>query len=365
MIGIGPYIPHADTPLGSGALQPEIAPDEQVPNRAEMVYKAIALTRICPTANFPSTTALATINKVDGRKQGLSSGANVVMPNLTPEKYRRLYQIYPDKACIEESAERCHDCLGGQIHSLGRFAGRAAGFSQRARADAERAEADLGFFRVSRGDGHHRQISSGMPVACFQPSVSLADALQDAARALGEEIAIVFIGPCIAKTREGEAHPELLDVVLTFEDLDRWLTEENIHIEETVETQDDRFAPEEAQEGGVIPFSNLFSRVLESSEDIVGHDIRYRRSILNTSIFTIEPHSVVGGIFQDITEPSFQKEQIIGRAQEVIQKNLKTVQQVAYLLGENAADSEIILNSVVRSFSPEDMDDSDAGVESE
>ena len=113
--------------------------------------------------------------------------------------------------------------------------------------------------------------------------------------------------------------------------------------------------------GAVMPFSNLFRRVLDSGEDIVGHDIRYQRSILNTSIFTIEPHSVMCGIFQDITEPIFQKEQIIGRAREVIQKNLKTVQQIAYLLGENAADSEIILNSIVRSFSPEEVDDNDAG----
>jgi iron only hydrogenase large subunit-like protein len=111
----------------------------------------------------------------------------------------------------------------------------------------------------------------------------------------------------------------------------------------------------------VIPFSSLFSRVLDSGEDIVGHDIRYQRSILNTSIFTIEPHSVLCGIFQDITKPIFQKEQIIGRAREVIQKNLKTVQQIAFLLGENAADSEIILNSIVRSFSPEELEGGDAG----
>ncbi|MGO8757949.1 MAG: [Fe-Fe] hydrogenase large subunit C-terminal domain-containing protein [Terracidiphilus sp.] len=110
----------------------------------------------------------------------------------------------------------------------------------------------------------------------------------------------------------------------------------------------------------VIPFSNLFTRVLESGEDIVSHDIRYQRSILNASIFTIEPHSVLCGTFQDITEPIVQKEQIIARAREVIQKNLKTVQQIAYLLGENAADSEIILDSIVQSFSPEDLDDSGA-----
>jgi PAS domain-containing protein len=111
----------------------------------------------------------------------------------------------------------------------------------------------------------------------------------------------------------------------------------------------------------VMPFSYLFHRVLDSGEDIVGHDIRYERSILTTSIFSIEPHSVMCGIFRDISEPIFQKEQIIDRAREVIQKNLKTVQQIAYLLGENAADSEIILNSIVRSFTPKEMDDSGAG----
>jgi iron only hydrogenase large subunit-like protein len=113
--------------------------------------------------------------------------------------------------------------------------------------------------------------------------------------------------------------------------------------------------------GGVMPFANLFRRVLDSGEDIVGHDIRYQDSILNTSVFTIEPHAVIGGIFQDITQPSFQKEQIIGRAQEVIRKNMKTVQQIAYLLGENAADSEVILNSIVHSFSPEEAEDSASG----
>lgn len=128
MIGIGPYIAHVDTPLGSGALCPAILPSEQVPADEEMVYKMIALTRIaCPTANIPSTTALATINRVEGRKRGLKVGANVVMPNLSPAKYRRLYEIYPEKACIEESAVDCNQCLRGQIHSLGRFAAEGQG----------------------------------------------------------------------------------------------------------------------------------------------------------------------------------------------------------------------------------------------
>jgi biotin synthase len=128
MIGIGPYIPHAQTPLGSGALRPAIDPCEQVPATEEMVYKMVALARItCPSANIPSTTALATINKTHGRRRGLSVGANVVMPNLTPMNYRSLYQIYPAKACIDESAADCNQCLRGQIQSLGRSAGRGRG----------------------------------------------------------------------------------------------------------------------------------------------------------------------------------------------------------------------------------------------
>jgi iron only hydrogenase large subunit-like protein len=111
----------------------------------------------------------------------------------------------------------------------------------------------------------------------------------------------------------------------------------------------------------VMPFAHLFNRVLDSGEDIVGHDIRYQRSILTSSVFAIEPHTVMCGIFRDISEPIFQKEQIIDRAREVIQKNLTTVQQIAYLLGENAAESEIILNSIVRSFTPKEIGESPAG----
>jgi biotin synthase len=93
-----------------------------------MVYKMIALTRIMsPNANIPSTTALATINKPRGRVQGLQVGANVVMPNLTPAQYRTLCQIYPAKACIQESATDCDQCLRGQIRSLNRFPGRGPG----------------------------------------------------------------------------------------------------------------------------------------------------------------------------------------------------------------------------------------------
>jgi biotin synthase len=125
MIGIGPYIPHPLTPLGS--LKASNDPN-QAPNTEEMVYKMIALTRIhCPESNIPSTTALATLNKAKGRELGLQRGANIVMPNLTPVDYRQYYEIYPSKACIFETAEECHGCLNGRIRSIGRTAGKGHG----------------------------------------------------------------------------------------------------------------------------------------------------------------------------------------------------------------------------------------------
>ena len=126
MIGIGPFIPHPATPLGNTAAT--AAAGSQVPNTELMVYKAVALTRlVCPEANIPATTALATINKRNGRELGLQRGANVFMPNLTPLKYRRLYEIYPAKACLEETGPACNHCLSTRIQSLGRTSGRGPG----------------------------------------------------------------------------------------------------------------------------------------------------------------------------------------------------------------------------------------------
>jgi hypothetical protein len=123
----------------------------------------------------------------------------------------------------------------------------------------------------------------------------------------------------------------------------------------------DRSQPTEPLEGLVleklVPFHNLFSNALKTGEDFVDKDLRYRDTILHISIFNIEKNLVVGGIIQDITKPAVQKEQVIRKAQEVIQKNLSTVQKIAYLLGENAADSETTLNSIIDLFSPQKIDE--------
>ncbi len=136
MIGVGPYIPHPETPLGN-----ETATGPQQPPASElMTYKMVALARLaCPRANIPSTTALATLNLQQGRELGLQRGANIVMPNLTPVQYRSLYEIYPAKACIRETAAQCHGCLRGRIESIGRTTGTGRGDSPRRRQDAPTA----------------------------------------------------------------------------------------------------------------------------------------------------------------------------------------------------------------------------------
>ena len=129
MIGVGPFLPSPRTPLGGPAAERFTAPaDQQVPNDELTTLKVVALTRlVCPDANLPSTTALATIDPAKGRELGLTRGANIVMPNVTPPHYRVLYEIYPGKACIHETAQACQGCLEKRIHSIGRYVGTGPG----------------------------------------------------------------------------------------------------------------------------------------------------------------------------------------------------------------------------------------------
>ncbi len=100
----------------------------------------------------------------------------------------------------------------------------------------------------------------------------------------------------------------------------------------------------------VIPMEQHFKKVLESGEDMLSQDITCRGAILHCSFFSIEKHHVVGGILQDITQPAVKKDEIIDKARRVIQENLTTVQKIAYLLGENASETELTLNSIIDSF---------------
>ncbi|NLO11229.1 MAG: 4Fe-4S binding protein [Candidatus Cloacimonetes bacterium] len=104
----------------------------------------------------------------------------------------------------------------------------------------------------------------------------------------------------------------------------------------------------------IIDFHDLFSKALEEGTEVQIQDIRQRGKIIRLTLFSIQKHHILGGILQDITEPVIQQEQIIEKANEVMRKNLSTVQQIAFLLGENAADSEVLLSSIVKSFGKKD-----------
>lgn len=123
MVGIGPFIPHSQTPLRNEASGP-----------AFLTLKTLALTRIvCRDVHLPATTALGSLRE-DARPRALIAGANVLMPNFTPTAYRALYEIYPGKRCVDEPVGACSTCMETLAGSLGRFIDRSAGDSFKMRS---------------------------------------------------------------------------------------------------------------------------------------------------------------------------------------------------------------------------------------
>ncbi|MFA7676701.1 MAG: [FeFe] hydrogenase H-cluster radical SAM maturase HydE, partial [Candidatus Omnitrophota bacterium] len=112
MIGMGPYIVHKETPLaGLCKINPE--------KSFNLGLKMIALARLqLEDINIAATTALQTLNQT-GREKGLRAGANIIMPNITPSKYRDNYQLYEGKPCVSEDALACDGCLRNRILSIG------------------------------------------------------------------------------------------------------------------------------------------------------------------------------------------------------------------------------------------------------
>ena len=108
MIGIGPFLKHDDTPFR----------DFQN-GTAELTLRLVSILRLMfPYALIPATTALGTVVP-DGRELGLKAGANVVMPNLSPVRYRKLYELYENKICTGEEAAQCRGCLEMRVSSVG------------------------------------------------------------------------------------------------------------------------------------------------------------------------------------------------------------------------------------------------------
>lgn len=108
MTGIGPFIPHKETPLG-----------ETNGGTVEKTLIMLALTRLLlPKVLLPSTTALGTLDP-KGREKALKVGANVVMPNLSPTNVREKYELYQDKICTGDEAAHCRGCIERRINSAG------------------------------------------------------------------------------------------------------------------------------------------------------------------------------------------------------------------------------------------------------
>ena len=117
MIGVGPFIPHPQTPLNNSKQ-----------GSFELALKVMAIIRIMlPDINIPATTAMETLNP-NGRIIALKSGANVVMPNVTTKEYRKKYEIYPNKICINENPDKCRFCIENKIKSIGRTISNDYGF---------------------------------------------------------------------------------------------------------------------------------------------------------------------------------------------------------------------------------------------
>ena len=115
MIGMGPFIPHPDTPFGQEAFDPE--------RRLLAGLKMIAVTRLyLHDVNIASATALQALAD-DGRERGIMAGANVIMPNITDVKYRRGYQLYQNKPCLDENASLCARCLERRLAAIGESIG--------------------------------------------------------------------------------------------------------------------------------------------------------------------------------------------------------------------------------------------------
>jgi biotin synthase len=113
MIGMGPYIPHPDTPLAA------TAPAIPKANRLALGLKMIAVTRLyLHDVNIAAATALQALAD-DGREQGVAAGANVIMPNVTDTRFRRAYQLYAGKPCLDEQASLCRHCLERRLASIG------------------------------------------------------------------------------------------------------------------------------------------------------------------------------------------------------------------------------------------------------
>lgn len=108
MVGIGPFIPHKDTPFA----------DYPAGSMDQTLFLLAIIRLMLPNVLLPSTTALGTLDP-KGREKGILSGANVLMPNLSPVNVRKKYELYNNKICTGEEAAECNVCLRNRVASIG------------------------------------------------------------------------------------------------------------------------------------------------------------------------------------------------------------------------------------------------------
>ncbi|MTK53726.1 [FeFe] hydrogenase H-cluster radical SAM maturase HydE [Paludibacter sp.] len=120
MCGMGPYIEHKDTPLYSyreGLMT--------LNERLQLTLRMIAILRILmPDINIAATTALQAIDKM-GREKAIQIGANILMPNITPGRFRDSYALYENKPCTDENADDCKSCIDVRVHLVNHEVGYA------------------------------------------------------------------------------------------------------------------------------------------------------------------------------------------------------------------------------------------------
>lgn len=113
----------------------------------------------------------------------------------------------------------------------------------------------------------------------------------------------------------------------------------------------------DADLGRLIPYPQLFQKVLETGEEIIRQTVEVEGRLFSLTIFNVDVHEVVGALILDITETEQKRLALIEKARTVVTNTAKTVQEIAFMLGRNAAESELILDSAVEMFAPIDLEE--------
>jgi len=94
----------------------------------------------------------------------------------------------------------------------------------------------------------------------------------------------------------------------------------------------------------------MMASIVSSGEEMVERDLKVHNKLLHVSVVTLYKNRVVGAVLRDMSAPMLVQDEIINRARRINKQNIETVQKIAYLLGENAAETEELLNSIIETY---------------